>query len=37
MAGVLMKHSSVGLSAVSVGSIPICVASYGTTRALCVC
>lgn len=32
MAGMLMKHSPVVLSAVSVGSIPICMASYGTER-----
>lgn len=30
MAGMLMKHSSVGVPAVSVGNIPLCVASHGT-------
>lgn len=30
MAGMLMKHSSVGVPAVSVGNIPLCTASHGT-------
>lgn len=30
MAGMPMKHSCVGLSAVSAGNIPICMASHGT-------